>query len=121
MASGGDGGARGREGEGARGGDEHGESERASRGPRGVSRGSRKRAGRQEEVEAGGGRGCTRRRHASAYWREEEGDREEAVVGWAGQLQCWAGWWRQVSAPGRLSLSLWFFYLLMFSIFCNWF
>ena len=52
-----DSGARGREGEGARGGDEHGESERASRGPRGVSRGSRKRAGRQEEVEAGGGRG----------------------------------------------------------------
>ena len=33
---------------------------------------------------------------SSAYWHEEEGDREEVVVGWAGQLQCWAGWWRQV-------------------------
>ena len=37
--------------------------------------------------------GCGRARRARvpAYWRKEEGDREEAVVGWAGQLQCWAG------------------------------
>ena len=63
------------------------------------------------------------RPRASVLLAREEDDREEAVVGWAGQLQCWAGWWRQVSGPGRLSLSLslWFFYLLMFSIFCNWF
>ena len=93
-------------------------------------RGSRGVRGDVQSVQASRGRGrqgggvassAASRCPSSAYWHEEEGDREEAVVGWAGQLQCWAGWWRQVSAPGRLSLSLWFFYLLMFSIFCNWF
>ena len=34
--------------------------------------------------------------HALVFLAEEEDDREEAVVGWAVQLQCWAGWWRQV-------------------------
>ena len=32
-------------------------------------RGARMGARRQQEVEAGGGRGSTRRRHASAYWQ----------------------------------------------------
>ena len=82
MASGGDGGARGREGEGAKGGDEHGESERASRGPRGVSRGSRKRAGRQEEVEAGGGFASCACDMPPSSWQRKETTGTWAVVDW---------------------------------------
>ena len=95
------GGARGREGEGARGGDEHGESERASRGPRGVSSGSRKRAGRQEEAEAGGGRGSAVR--APCTMPEGMGKTTCEEVGWAGQPGRPGGlWW----APGKFQGSL---------------
>ena len=50
---------------------------------------------------------------SSAYWHEEEGDREEEV-GWAAGGAGPVGG-RQVS-PGGFSLSFFFF-----SIFCNWF
>ena len=40
--------------------------------------------------EAGGGRGGIGARHRAASVRGEDDDTGE-VVGWAGQLQCWAG------------------------------
>ena len=51
--------------------------------------------------QAGGGRthARTRRPRARPSGKGED-DREEPLVGWAGQLQCWAGWW----APGKFSL-----------------
>ena len=114
MASGGDGGARGREGGGARGGDEHGESERASRGPRGVSRGSRKRAGRQEEVEAGGGRGSAVR--APRTMPEGMGKTTREEVGWAGQPGRPGGlWW----VPAKFQVSLSLSFISCFLFFCN--
>ena len=54
------------------------------------------------------------RARASVLLAREEDDREEAVVGWAGQLQCWAGRWCQVSALGRFSLSLVFLFINVF-------
>ena len=70
----------------ARGGDEDGRRVRGNRGAawrRLVHRGGARQAGREEVAMA-----CsfTRRARALAYWREEEGDREEEV-GWAGQLR----------------------------------
>ena len=43
--------------------------------------------------QAGGGRAraWARRPHARPPGKGED-DREEPLVGWAGQLQCWAGW-----------------------------
>jgi len=112
MASGNDDGARGREGEGARGGDEHGENERASRGPRGGSSGSRKRAGRQEEVEAGGGRGSAVR--APCTMPEGMGKTTREEVGWAGQTgRPGEHWW----APGKFQVSLCSFPIFIFCYF----
>ena len=63
--------------------------------------------------QAGGGRtrARTRRPRARPPGKGED-DREEPLVGWAGQLQCWAGWWRQVSFLSSL-----FSELFLFSIF----
>ena len=47
-------------------------------------------AGGKQEVARGGA-------HASGMrpssWQRRKTTGEVAVVGWAGQLQCWAGWW----------------------------
>ena len=78
----------------------------------GLSAAPRKLAGRRWH-----GRVCAHGEHTlGALWRGGDDDWQRQS---AGPVQMG----RQVSAPGRfsLSLSLWFFYLLMFSIFCNWF
>ena len=63
------------------------------------------------EWQVGGGRGacaCMAATRPPAYWQEVEDDREEPLVGWAGQLQYWADWW----APGKFcQVSPFSFYL----------
>ena len=87
TASGGCGCARVGARERDRGGDEHGEG---VRGPRGCvaspwrrlgAPGGARQAGREEVAGAG-------RPRASVLLAREEDDREEAVVGWAGQVGC---------------------------------
>ena len=84
---------RGRERERDRGEERaQGESERASRGKVGVihvALGADSSSGKQ----AGGDRTRARARRPRARPPGKgEDDREEPLVGWAGQLQCWAGW-----------------------------
>ena len=69
----------------------------------------RARARRQ----AGVGRGRLRARASdtrSSSWQRRKTTGKEAVLGWAGQLQCWAGWWAaqvsQVSSNPFLFLFL---------------
>ena len=88
-------------------------------------RASRREATRQEVArgEAGGGRGLSGARHASPLFvllAEEEEDKGEEV-GWAGQVgELGRLWWAARVRPGRLSAPF-YFYLILFSIFCSLF
>ena len=66
------------------------ESERGSQGLRGVAGGDQGRRRQPGREEVAGARGRARRARARPPGREED-DRGVAVVGWAGQLKCWAG------------------------------
>ena len=115
MASGGDGGAQGRERKGARGGDEHGESERASRGPRGVSRGRGSEQGgrRRWKQEVAAARLCARHARCQKAWGRRRARRWAGLANRAGQVG-FGG--RQVSFR-RVSAIL--FICLCFLLFCN--
>ena len=90
ATNGGGGCVRSREGERAEGDRDGGRSGRGAREVRGISRGSGKRAERQEEVEAGGGVRARARRHADVLLAREKDD----TGGNGGGLgrSSWAGW-----------------------------
>ena len=99
-----------------------GECERPG-GVRGVADGVQGNESKQEVArgEAGGGRGSVGARHASPLFvllAEEEEDKGEEEVGWAGQVGR-----LQVSGPGRLLFFLFFssvlFYLIYFATVLN--
>ena len=68
--------------------------------------------------QAGGGRGACVRASATraSSWQRRKMTGREAVVGWAGQLQCWAGWWATQVRPRKFSLSLVSVFLFCFSV-----
>ena len=120
TTSGGEGSARlwERERERARQG-ERGVVEMGPWGLRGNARGAQALGGKQEVAHGGARASGTR----PSSWQRRKTTGEVAVVGWAGQLQCWAGWWAAQVRPGKilslsLSLSLSFIFCF-FYFFCN--
>ena len=99
-----------RERERAEEGERSRESERGPEGLRGALSQLQAVGGKQDVVHGGAHASGTR----PSSWQRRKTTGEVAVVGWTGQLQCWAGWWAAQVRPGK-NLSL--FYLFPLSIF----